>query len=360
MSAQYPEKKKQWSPSDYPFYEPNRPPNYHKYQSNISYLDELEACWGKKWEAQGIGKLKEVAMVKPTRFEVDPVFKEDPVYFMSDVRDADIEEIKRCHARLAKALENEGIKIHYWKYPDPPMGAYGLLKRTMTGALLVVNGGAIIPRGSTPYVRGREVYRTKFLASIGCPILYTVHGYGICETGGCRKIADDAFLAYQSPDCNREGLEQVIPILQRAGYKEIVVSYNSGLYKRPNKDLIGSYHPDMWYSSVDAGVGLIYPPYCDYNTIRWFEEHNFDLIEIPKDEQLKYWPANGITIEPGKVIMPEGAEETIRELRKRNIQVIEINYTEAFKYGGGMSCTVGELIREPGPTLSDMITHEEK
>ncbi len=347
--------KKKYSIHDYPFYEPNRPPNYQRYHRDVSYLDELEACWGKKWGAAGIGRLREVAMVRPTDYETDPVFKEDPVYFMSDVRDADIDEIKRCHDRLIAAFESENIKIHFWEYPDPPLGAYGLLKRTMTGALMVVNGGAIIPRGSTPYVRGREVYRTRFVASIGCPILYTVHGKGIFEVGGCRKIADDTILAFQSPDCNAEGLEQVRPIMERAGYKDIVVGYSPGLYKRKHDDLLGSYHPDMWFLSVGHGVGLIYPPYCDYNTIRWFEDHHFDLIEIPKEEQLKYWPPNGITIEPGKVIMPKGADYTITELRKRNIQVIEVEYTEAFKYGGGMSCTIGELIRDPGPVLSDLV-----
>jgi len=348
---------RKFSVHDYPFYEPNRPPNYHKYQSSISYLDEPEACWGKRWGAQGIGKLREVAMVKPTSYEIDPIFKQDPAYFMSDVRDANIEEIQRCHDRLVTALENEGITIHYWSYPDPPIGAYGLLKRTMTGALFVINGGAIIPRGSTPYVRGREVYRTKFLVSIGCPILYTVHGKGICEVAGCRKIAEDAILVYQSVDCNGEGLEQIRPVLERAGYKEIVVGYSPGPYKMPNRDLVGAYHPDMWFLSVGYGVGLIYPAYCDYNTIRWFEDHNFDLIEIPKDEQLTYWPANGICIEPGRVIMPKGAKYTISELRKRDIEVVEIDFTEAFKYGGGMSCTVGELIRDPGPTLGDLAAH---
>ena len=53
--------------------------------------------------------------------------------------------------------------------------------------------------------------------------------------------------------------------------------------------------------------------------------------------------------------MPKGANHTIAELRKRDIQVIEVEYTEAFKYGGGMSCTIGELIRDPGPALADLM-----
>ena len=58
--------------------------------------------------------------------------------------------------------------------------------------------------------------------------------------------------------------------------------------------------------------------------------------------------------------MPKGAEYTIRELRKRKIKVIEVDYTEAFKYGGGMSCTIGELIREPGPTLMELAKYRTK
>ena len=43
----------------------------------------------------------------------------------------------------------------------------------------MVNGGAIIPRESTPYWRGRSRYVSKALMELGCPILYTVHGNGI-------------------------------------------------------------------------------------------------------------------------------------------------------------------------------------
>ena len=40
-------------------------PQYHRYHAEVSYLDELPLIWGKKWGAQGIGRLREVAMVKP-------------------------------------------------------------------------------------------------------------------------------------------------------------------------------------------------------------------------------------------------------------------------------------------------------
>ncbi len=43
---------------DYPAYESNKPPQWYRYHKEVSYLDELEKVWGKRWGAQGIGKLE--------------------------------------------------------------------------------------------------------------------------------------------------------------------------------------------------------------------------------------------------------------------------------------------------------------
>jgi len=51
----------------FPLYEEGKVPQYHKYHANVSYMDELELIWGKRWGAQGIGRLREVAMVRPCR-----------------------------------------------------------------------------------------------------------------------------------------------------------------------------------------------------------------------------------------------------------------------------------------------------
>lgn len=68
-------------PSDYPAYEPNKPPQWYKYHKEVGYMDELEKIWGKKWGAQGIGKLREVALVRPTEIEVLPLYDKDPNFF---------------------------------------------------------------------------------------------------------------------------------------------------------------------------------------------------------------------------------------------------------------------------------------
>ena len=49
---------KEASLEKFPFYEKGKVPQYHKYHGAVSYLAELELIWGKRWGAQGIGRLR--------------------------------------------------------------------------------------------------------------------------------------------------------------------------------------------------------------------------------------------------------------------------------------------------------------
>jgi hypothetical protein len=48
----------------FPFYEEGKVPQYHEYHAKVSYLNELELIWGKRWGARGIGRLREVPCEK--------------------------------------------------------------------------------------------------------------------------------------------------------------------------------------------------------------------------------------------------------------------------------------------------------
>ena len=156
----------------YPYYEAGRPPRYYRYHQEVDFLDELELIWGKRWGAQGIGRLREVAVIRPTEVEVDPLFEEDPAYFMFD--------------------------------------------------------------GTVPDLK----------------------------------------------------------LMQ--------------------------------------------------------EEHG---QEVPREEQIRYFPCNFVTLEPRRIMMIQGPEKTIKALREEGVEVIEVPYSEVLKYGGGLRCTTMQLVRDPGPRL---------
>ena len=62
--------------SDFPDYVGGMPPDPAVIH-DIDYLDEIEKIWGRKWGAQGIGQLKEVALVMATDHENHDIFYDD-------------------------------------------------------------------------------------------------------------------------------------------------------------------------------------------------------------------------------------------------------------------------------------------
>ncbi|HUG88410.1 MAG TPA: arginine deiminase family protein [Actinomycetota bacterium] len=290
-------------------------------------------------------------MSPPTEVETLPLYDEDPAFFVYGGRLPELGKMREEHAALRERYEELGIQVHTFQYPEEPRSAYGVMKRAVSAAAgFVIDGGAIIPREAAPYWRGRSRYVAQFLASLGCPILYTVHGKGVCEVGAFTRMADDFIIAMLSTDCNQEGLLQVQPILERAGYRVWTARSPGPLYEY-HPEVIGWMHADMWVAPLDVGLALIYPPWCDFETVRYLRSIGYRLIEAPRDEQEKVAPANLLTIEPRKVVMTTGAPKTKKLLEEEGVEAIEVEYEEVIRYGGGIRCTTMQLVRDSGPKV---------
>ncbi|MBI4318567.1 MAG: hypothetical protein HY675_08760 [Chloroflexi bacterium] len=340
---------------NYPDYRPGKPPDLFELQK-YGYLDEYERIWGKPWGSVGIGKLREVALIKPDgEHEGNPLWQRDPNFFMLRYRqNLDIDLLLRSHEEYARLLESLDIKIYWMEFEDT-MGAWGPMRKLfMAEEVKVLKGGAIIPRFShASFKRGLEREFQKFLTKIGCPILLTVHGTGICEVAPMTlPIAEGVFMAGLSCACNQEGLDQVLPVLYRSGVKEVHImhlptimdSFESG----------GEFHVDMVLAALDDHVVLVWPDNLPWTTYRWLRERSFKIIEVPADEQRKYEPANLLLLEPGKVIMHKGAVKTIKAVEQAGVEVIPFDSSGIMQGGtNGMRCITMELLRNEGPGLAD-------
>jgi len=326
-------------------------PQYSEYHEEVDFLDELEAIWGERWGAQGIGRLRKVAMTTPLEVEVLPLYEQEPAFFLYGGRLPDLGKMREQHAALQEAYRRLGIEVLSFDYPETPRSPYGVMKRAVSAAAgFVINGGAIIAREAAPFWRGRSRYVSQYLQSIGCPILYTVHGKGVCEGGAFTRMADDLIVAMLSTDCNRDGLEQVRPVLERAGYR-IWVAHSPGPLHEFHPEIPGWMHSDMWIAPLDHDLALVYPPWCDFETIRYLRSIGYRLLEAPRVEQESVTPANLITIEPRLVVMPGPAPNTRALLERAGVEVIEVEYDEVILYGGAVRCTTMQLVRDPGPSV---------
>ena len=81
-------------------------------------------------------------------------------------------------------------------------------------------------------------------------------------------------------------------------------------------------------------------------------DHQFTIIEVPRDEHARFTPENLLIVEPGKVIVNAGARETIKRLEANEVEVIPFDCHGIMQGGvNGMRCITLEMRRDEGPYL---------
>ena len=331
-------------PSKIPGYVKGQPPDRELFRK-ISFMDELEAMWGRKWGAQSkVGKLRYALVSPPSDNEESEEILEDPVFYgLPDGVPPNLKKMREQYHGLVKVLQDNGVELEEMEVPPYFMGPYCRNRMVWAPAsAFVINGGAIVPRyGLAPWRKGLEVIIAKRLAALGCPILYTVHGTGIMESGGNIFFLDPHHaLIGIGPSGNEEGFEQVSSLLYRNGVKEIHKVIFSG-----------DIHLDIVLGLADSHMALVYPPGLDEKTLDYLDSKGIELVEVT-DEEHKNSACNILALEPGKIIMVAGNPRAVAILRQRGIEVIEVEMSEFVLAGGGPHCAVGSLIRDPGPLLT--------
>ncbi len=343
---------------DNPWFESGKPlKNWYLHETD--FYDEVDKIWGKRWGAEGIGRLREVLVSRPTENETREEYaKEWQYYYSSIAGKADLPRLQEQYDNYYEVLKENGVKVNYVEPPVPAIGPYGYLKNlvTLAGGGLVAKGGAIIHRmGLGSWQRGREVIWTKALTALGVPIYLTIHGKGIGEPGAGRWLDSKHFVFNESVVCNEDGIEQINFILRRLGI-EFVVTHSPGWVNSIGQGNIGTSHTDMFMMTPDIGVVLLYPDLVNYAFVRYLQRMGVKIIEVPPEE---YWDlaVNGVTLQPGKVILNEGSPKATKAMEKEGVEVIQVDFSESQKFAiAGLHCATLELIRDqPGPLLQEVM-----
>ncbi len=230
---------------------------------------------------------------------------------------------------------------------------------TSAATAFVVHGGAIIPRRGITFKIGAEVVMARKLMEIGCPILYTVTGTGACEVGASLWLDYENWVtAVGAVDNNMEAVNQVRPILQACGVKDILTCSVGGGWGTTWGTEASWGHLSGYYETVDLGLGIAYVNGLEYSFLARLLGKGVDIIEVPAEER-RLGFMNMTLIEPGKIIVPvqkmNRPKKTFRALNKRGVDVIEIEWDNMMVLGGGLHCALGYLVRDmPGPNLREL------
>lgn len=345
-----------------PGYVPGQPPDPDVWHQ-MDYLDIYPKIYGRECGANGIGKLREAALVNITESERFPLYDDDPQYFPTmglSHDDLDIGRMRDQSLAYQACLESAGVTVHRIDFPQPAVGAYGPMRGTWAAnELLVVRGGSIIEKiAISPFGTGRAEYLALWaFACLGIPPVFTVTGTGVCEAGPCFWLAEDVFVAGRGLAYNSEGLGQILPVVARsAGLEEsemttLAVNFPGNIYFNPATGQ--SHHPDMSLGSLDVDKVIVYPPSLDFRTYEWLRKRGYQMVEVETEEQRRFAPANVMPIEPGLVIMHAEAPNAVAAVRKAGVEVIETPYSEFLRIGGGLHCSTLRLLRDKGPYSTD-------
>jgi len=302
----------------------------------------LERYWGERWGcADDVSRLRVCLLGRPA--EGDDVFDDgqldpetgaivDPerLWYFYDQDRPDVGLLQRQHDGLADALCAEGVKVDYVETPRDGRCLNALFVRD---AAVVVPGGAIISRMGPLMRRGEEQRVSAKLASLGVPILRTIHGSGTFE-GGSFVMLDDKHVAVgQSCRVNFEGCRQLTETLATIGIETIVV-------------------PLTGYSlHIDGSISMVDHRTCVAKTWElphWFlgrlDELDVRVIEADPDDD--YLCVNLIAVRPGRVLMTKGSERTADALVRAGIEVVMIDFSEVKKGGGSVHCATLPVMRE--------------
>ncbi len=333
-----------------PLYREGKPPLT---AFDIDLIEDIEETWGRKWGSQSsYSKLRAVIMQRPGAEACPPEAELDPQFFSLPFRLPNVAKMQEQWDELARVLRENGVEIFDLGAEQPVHGTYGFPLRCITYCheTLPVRGGAIICRCAAAFKRGEEVYHAKLLGKIGCPTLFTVHGKGFFESSNAVWLDEKSIALATSQRANVEGINQITPILQQAGVEDIRIVHLTGPLNRRTSQVDGgggAFHLDMAFGVAGPKLGVIYPPCVDYLFIDYLvNEKGFDLIEIPPDE-VNNCASNFLVLEPGKLVMPAGNTYVTGELRKRGIEVIEVDLSEFTAVGGGgPTCLTTPIIRD--------------
>jgi len=317
------------------------------------WRDEFEFFYG-KWGAEGIGKLKKVALSRPFEYETNPVLVKEPAYhrmYANVLPELDV--WRKTFGEYSKALEGEGVEVLWVDPPESPLGPYGFMRAFCTLWATCTKYGLILSRmgrsgGAAEFT---SKYMAQWAAQVGCPSYHMMRHAGEITP---IYLAEDCCMLADGYPVSPESVQEMKSILEAIGTEVPHIAHTAGYVGIWGFPAGGTSHLDMVLAVVDLGLALVYPSFIDNNTLTYLKRNKFRLIEVPPEE----WPGyacNIVAIEPGKIVIPASAKTTIAALRKEGVECIEIDFSESAATGlGGPDCITAKLLRDPGPRMDDL------
>lgn len=315
-----------------------------------SFEDEkmLKKVWGRNWGVSDeVGRLRVVLVHRPREEEIKAITADAPyderagwrydpqgrwIWPGEDL--PDLAKMQEQHDGLVQIMQSEGIEVINLEGFVPPGG---FVTTCMARDYAVaVRGGVIVCRMSRRRRRGEEALVAKKLASLGGPILHTVHGTGTFEGGNFVLLDQKNAVVGRGTQGNEEGERQVEEVLRVLGID---------LLRTSLPDHHG--HIDGFLGMVGKNLALVNTEVMSHDFLRKLKDLGIEIIPTGSSFPMYLSKNNVLVLRPGKVVVPQISDEVRKVLEKKDIEVVVHDMSELGKALGGPRCSTCPLIRDP-------------
>lgn len=291
--------------------------------------EDMPLYWGDWGVSSEHGKLSAVLLKRPGP-ELDSIEDFDAAQMRAEIQP---ELARTQHDALADMYESHGVRVYYVDNgrPDKPNAFF------IRDLMLMTPEGAIITRPASTVRAGEERFVAEALARLGVPILMSVHGTGTFEGADVSWVNEDLCFLAEGLRTNTEGADQVERMLREIGVRNVV------RVQLP----WGAMHLDGLLNIADRDLAVVWPRRTPFIVVKTLRERGFRILEVVDEvEAQDRLPMNFVALEPGKILMPSGADKMRTVYEDNGVTCIEIDVSVLIKAGGGIHCMTGFLKRD--------------
>lgn len=240
------------------------------------------------------------------------------------------------HAALVATLHEAGVEVHESRHPAP-----GLYDSVFVGDwAIVTDAGAVILLPGKPVRQQEAELAEQAFAEAGVPVFHRMRGPGTAEGGDLLWLDRHTLLAGHSYRTSREGIDELSRVLRPLGIDVIPTPVLH--WKGPGCVM----HLLSLISMIDHDLAVAYLPLMAVETVQLLRKRGVELVEVDGQEFLTQG-CNVLAVTPGRCIMMSGNSRVRAALEARGVKVLEFAGAElGGNMGGGPTCLVQPLLRE--------------
>jgi N-dimethylarginine dimethylaminohydrolase len=248
-------------------------------------------------------------------------------------RTPDTDLLLKQHDQFAQKLTDLGVRV------DIAPATPGQVDAVFAyDPAFVIGSGAVVFRAAKPCRQREGEQLGEALRGFGVPVVAKLTEPALMDGGDVCWIAPDVVAAGRGYRTNQAAHDQLRALLAAEGQE--LLTFDLPHDRGPAHVL----HLMSGISAIADDLAVVFEPIMPVALLQELAARGISTISVDADEY-ETLASNVLAVRPGVVVIFAGNPRTVAELRKRGVEVHEVEASELAKGDGGPTCLTRPLHR---------------